>query len=161
MKITARDIMDTRFHTLSPETPISEAVSLFKQASREENRRLFGMMVLDADGTLVGMLSMYDILLFMRPKHVHIWGKMDDIDIAGIIDQSCEKTKAIRVGDIMSQEILTIGPDTHKFMVLDIMIKKHIRRLPVVEDGKILGIVYISNLFYDLLDRFAEDDIDP
>lgn len=160
MKITAREIMDTTYHKLSPETPINEAVSLFKQASRKEDRRLFGMMVLDADGTLVGMLSMYDILLFMRPKHVHIWGKMDDIDIAGIIDQSCEKTKTIRVGDIMSQEIVTIGPDTHKFMILDIMIKKHIRRLPVVEDGKILGIVYISDLFYDFLDRFA-DDIAP
>lgn len=147
--------MDTRFHTLSPETPVSDAVSLFKKASRDENRRLFGMMVLDSDGTLVGMLSMYDILLFLRPKHVHIWGKMDDIDIAGIIDQSCEKTRAIRVGDIMSQEIVTIAPETHKFMILDIMIKKHIRRLPVVDDGRILGIVYISDLFYDLLDRFA------
>lgn len=153
--------MDTRFHTLSPETLISEAVSLFKKASREEKRRLFGMMVLDSNGILVGMLSMYDILLFMRPKHVHIWGKMDDIDIAGIIDQSCERTRSIRVGDIMSQEIVTIDPETHKFMILDIMIKKHIRRLPVVEGGKILGIVYISNLFYDLLDRFAEDGLDP
>ncbi len=156
MNITVRDIMDTRFHTLTPKTPISEAVNLFKRASREEKRRIFGMMVLDSGGKLVGMLSMYDILLFMRPKHVHIWGKMDDIDIAGIIDLSCEKAKSIQVGDIMSQEIETIGPDTHKFMILDIMIKKHIRRLPVVEDGKILGIVYISDLFYDVLDRFAD-----
>ena len=157
MKIIARDIMDTRFHTISPQTPISEAVKIFKQASDEEGRRLFGLMVLDDNGKLVGMLSMYDILLFMRPKHVHIWGKMDDIDLAGIIDRSCEKAKSIRVGDIMSQEIVTIGPNTHKFMILDIMIKQHIRRLPVVEHDKILGIVYISDLFYDVLDRFADD----
>jgi CBS domain-containing protein len=61
------------------------------------------------------------------------------------------------VGDIMTREIVTIGPDTHKFMILDIMIKQHIRRLPVVEDGKILGIVYISDLFYDILDRVADE----
>ena len=157
MKIIARDIMDTRFHTISPQTPISEAVKVFKQASDEEGRRLFGLMVLDDNGKLVGMLSMYDILLFMRPKHVHIWGKMDDIDLAGIIDRSCEKAKSTRVGDIMSQEIVTIGPNTHKFMILDIMIKQHIRRLPVIENDKILGIVYISDLFYDVLDRFADD----
>lgn len=157
MKITARDLMDTRFHTLSPETPISQAVGLFRRASRDEGRRIFGMMVLDAGGRLVGMLSMYDILLFMKPKHVHIWGKMDDIDIAGILDLNCEKAEGIRVGDIMTQEIVTIAPETHKFMILDIMIKKHIRRLPVVEDGRILGIVYVSDLFYDILDRFAED----
>lgn len=161
MKRVARDIMDTRFHTLSPRSPVSEAVKFFKQASRQEGRRIFGMMVLDESGKLVGMLSMFDILLLMRPKHVHIWGKMDDIDIEGIIDLSCEKAKSILVGDIMTQEIVTIGPDTHKFAILDIMIKQHIRRLPVMEDDKILGIVYISDLFYDLLDRFAEDGAKP
>ncbi len=152
--------MDTGFHTISSQTPISEAVKLFKQASREEGRRIFGMMVLDESGTLVGMLSMYDIMLFMRPKHVHIWGKMDDIDIVGLVDLNCEKAKSIRVADIMSHEVVAIGPDTHKFMILDIMIDKHIRRLPVIEDGKILGIVYISDLFYDILDRFADDSAD-
>ena len=40
-------------------------MNIFKQASQEEGRRLFGMMVLNDDGDLVGMLSMYDILLFI------------------------------------------------------------------------------------------------
>ncbi len=155
MNIVAKDIMNTRFHTLAPETPVNMAVMKFKEASREEGRKIFGMMVLDEAGNLVGMLSMYDILLFMRPKHIHIWGRMDDIDIAGLVDMACEKTESILVGDIMSPEVITITPDTHKFTILDIMIKKHVRRIPVVEDGKLLGIVYISDLFYDVLDRFA------
>ena len=153
--------MDTRFHTLSPETPITEAVKRFREASSEEGRRIFGMMVLDEDDKLIGMLSMFDILLLMRPKHVHIWGKMDDIDIAGIIDSSYAKAKSIQVGDIMTREVVTIGPETHKFMILDIMIKQHIRRLPVVEGDRILGIVYISDLFYDILDRVADVGVDP
>ncbi|MGW8195437.1 MAG: CBS domain-containing protein [Desulforhopalus sp.] len=151
--------MTKRFHTLSPHTPVSEAVKLFKKASREEGRRIFGMMVLDDVGKLVGMLSMYDILLFMRPKHIHIWGMMEDIDIAGIIDMACGKAQSMLVGDIMTPEVITIGPDTHKLLVLDTMIKKHVRRLPVVEDGSLLGIVYISDLFYDVLDKFMEGEI--
>ena len=157
MKITARDIMTTRFHTLTPETPVNEAVKLFKQASQEEGRKIFGIMVTNNDGHLIGMISMYDILLYIRPKHIHIWGVMDDIDVAGIVDVACEKTKSILVGDIMTPDVITITPQTHIFMILDIMIKKHIRRLPVLEDGKIMGIVYISNLFYDLLERFADE----
>jgi len=35
------------------------------------------------------------------------------------------------------------------------MIKKHVRRIPVVENGKIHGIVYISDLFYQLLGRLG------
>jgi len=149
--------MTTRFHTLTPQTPVNEAVNVFKQASQDEGRKIFGMMVVDAEGNLVGLLSMYDILLFLRPKHTHIWGVMDDIDIPGIVDTACEKTKSIYVGDIMTPNVITIDPQTHIFMILDIMIKKHVRRLPVVEDGKILGIVYLSDLFYCLLERFTED----
>jgi CBS domain-containing protein len=152
MKTTARDIMSTAFPTLRPEVPIAEAVKLFKH-SEAGGRRVFGIMVTDDDGRLVGMLSMYDILLFIRPKHIHIWGMMDDIDIAGVIANACQQAKPIRVGDLMTADVVTVSPQTHLMMVLDLMIKKHIRRLPVIENGKIAGIVYISDLFYHLLDR--------
>ncbi len=156
MKITARDIMSTNFHTISPDIPVSEAVTTFKEASQQEQRKIFGMMVLGDSGQLVGMLSMYDILLYLRPKHIHIWGMMEDIDVAGLVDGACSKTSKILVGDIMSPDIITIPPETHKFMILDIMIKKHIRRLPVVDNSSLLGIVYISDLFYDILERFTD-----
>jgi len=156
MKITARDIMSTNFHTISPDIPVSKAVTTFKDASQQEQRKIFGMMVLDDNSQLVGMLSMYDILLYLRPKHIHIWGMMEDIDVAGLVDGACSKMAKILVGDIMSPDIITITPETHKFMILDIMIKKHIRRLPVVDNGSLLGIVYISDLFYDILERFTD-----
>ncbi len=156
MKITARDIMSTNFHTISPDIHVSVAVTTFKETSLQEQRKIFGMMVLDDNGQLVGMLSMYDILLYLRPKHIHIWGMMEDIDVAGLVDGACSKTAKIIVGDIMSPDIITITPETHKFMILDIMIKKHIRRLPVVDNGSLLGIVYISDLFYDILERFTD-----
>ena len=157
MNVTARDIMSTQFRTLHPELPISDAVAEFKQASLVEGRKIFGMMVLDGQKQLVGMLSMFDILLFLRPKHIHIWGMMDDIDISGIVDAACDKAKFMQVGDIMTQEVITIHPDTHKFMILETMIKKHVRRLPVIDNGSLVGIVYISDLFYNVLDRFAEE----
>jgi CBS domain-containing protein len=156
MKITARDIMTTNFHTLTAQTPVNAAVKLLVEASQAEGRRIFGLMVVDDEGRLIGIISMYDILPFMRPKHTHIWGVMDDIDLVGIVNQACEKTKSVLVGDIMSTEVVTITPQTHLMMILDLMIKKHIRRLPVLKDGQILGIVYISDLFYHILDRFTE-----
>ena len=152
---TAKDVMSTNFHTLHPDIPINEAVKMFKRASEEEKQNVFGMMVTDDDGRLVGMLSMYDILLFIRPKHIHVWGMMDDIDIAGLIENTCERAKSILVGDIMTTEVITVAPETHLMMILDIMIKKHIRRIPVLEAEKAIGIVYISNFFYHLLDRLT------
>jgi CBS domain-containing protein len=155
MKVTAKDIMYTRFHTLQPHIPISEAVKLFRKAGEEEKRKIFGMMVTDDRGHLIGMLSMYDILLFIRPKHIQIWGAMEDIDIAGLVDNACEKARLILVGDIMTTEVVTVTLTTHLMVILDIMIKKHIRRLPVLEKEKAIGIVYISDLFYHLLEKLA------
>jgi CBS domain-containing protein len=156
MKSTAASIMTTDFPSLLPETPITEAIRIFRGSSHQHGRRLFGIIVTDKDRHLVGMLSMYDILLYMRPKHIQVWGTMEDLDVAGLLDTASRRIKSILVGDIMTPEVITIGPNVDLFMILDIMIKKHIRRLPVVKDQHIMGIVYISDLFNHLLERIGD-----
>jgi len=145
--------MTTKFHVLAPDMSIADAIRVFRKASEVEAQKVFGIMVTDNQSRLVGMLSMYDILLYLRPKHIHIWGAMNDIEYSGLVDQACERLKSIQVADIMTTEVITVTPDAHLMFILDLMIKKHIRRVPVVKDNKILGIVYISNLFYHLLEK--------
>ena len=155
MGLTAREVMDTSFYTLSAEASLAEAVRIFKQASREQEQAVLGMMVTDTGGQLVGLLSMYDILLLLRPKHIHIWGEMQDLEMTGLLEAACRRAGSLRVGDIMTTEVITITPDTHLLMIIDIMIKKHVRRLPVLEKGQIVGIVYLAGLFNHLLQRLA------
>ncbi len=150
----AQDIMQTNFHTLRPGNTIAEAVKLFQVASESEEKKIFGLMVADEEDHLVGMLSMYDILIFIQPKHTHIWGEIEDIDPTGLFDESLERVKSILVSDIMTTEVITIQPDTHLMVIADIMIKKHIRRLPVTEGKEVVGIVYVSDVFYQLLNKF-------
>jgi CBS domain-containing protein len=113
------------------------------------------MIVKDDAGRLVGMLSMYDILLLVRPKHTQVWGIMTDIEVSGVFDVIADRAKSVRVEDLMTPDVITIAPDTHVMHVLDIMIKKHIRRLPVVSEEGIEGMVYLSDLFYFLVDRVS------
>ncbi len=150
----ARDVMQTDFHTLSPEDTIAEAVKRFQTASEAEQKKVFGLMVTDENDHLVGILSMYDILIFIQPKHVHILGEMEDIDPSQLYDERLERVKSVLVGDIMTPDVVTIGPDTHLMVIADIMIKKHIRRLPVVDAQEVVGIVYVSDVFYYLLKQF-------
>ncbi len=157
MGVTARDVMETRFYSLRPETPVAEAARLFREANQELKQRVFGMLVTDADGKLVGMLSMYDLLLLLRPKHIHIWGEMSDIEVEGFLQEACRRTRAILVGDIMTTDVITITPDTHVLMIVDIMLKKHVRRLPVLENGKVMGMVYLSAVFHHMMGRLMAD----
>ncbi len=153
MGATARDIMDTKFCTVCVDTPVLRAVKVFKEASRKLERRVFGMVVVSEQNELVGMVSMYDILVLMRPKHIHIWGEMNDIDVTGFINEALNQARSILVGDLMSTEVITVTPDTHLLLVVDIMTRKHIRRIPVVENGKVIGVVHISDVFFHLMER--------
>ena len=155
MDITAREVMDTRYSTLSPRMTIGEAFQVFQKAGKEHRQIVFGMVVTDAVGQLLGMLSMYDILLLIRPKHIHIWGEIKDVEVEGILDEALRRARSMLVSDIMTTELTTISPDMHLLRIIDIMIKKHVRRLPVLEDGKMVGMVYLSRVFQHLLERSA------
>ena len=150
----ASDVMTTRFWTLKADDTISQAVNRFRQSSQAQGKNVFGMMVTDEKDHLVGMLSMYDILLFVQPRHAGVWAELEDLDQAGLFADLLGRVKNIRVGDLMTPEVVTISPDTHLMVIVDLMIKRHIRRLPVVDNGDVVGIVYISDLFYHLLRQY-------
>lgn len=153
MDITAREVMDTRYSTLSPRMTIGEAFRVFQAAGEERQQTVFGMVVTDAAGQLLGMLSLYDLLLLIRPKHIHIWGEIKDVDVSGILDAALTRARSMLVSDVMTTDLITITPDMHLLRIIDIMIKKHVRRLPVLEEGKMVGIVYLSRVFQQLLER--------
>ncbi|MFZ2446981.1 MAG: CBS domain-containing protein [Syntrophobacteraceae bacterium] len=148
--------MEVEFYTVRPDTPVPDAVKAFEEATRKLERRVFGMMVVNEQNELVGMISMYDILVLMRPKHIHIWGEMRDIEVTGFVQEVLQRAQAILVGDLMTTEVITVTPDTHLLLIVDIMTRKHIRRIPVIEEGKVIGIVHISNVFFHLMERFHQ-----
>jgi CBS domain-containing protein len=155
MDLTAREVMNSNYSTLSPQMTIGEAIRAFQKAGEKQQQIVFGMVVTDGSGRLLGMLSMYDIFLLIRPKHIHIWGEIKDVDISGILDEACRRALGILVGDIMTTDLTTITPDTHLLRIIDIMLKKHVRRLPVLEEGKMVGMVYMSRVFQLLQGQFA------
>jgi Mg/Co/Ni transporter MgtE len=64
--LTARDVMDTRFYTLRPEATVAEAVRGFEEAGRKTGRAVFGMMVTDSAGNLLGLLFIYTTKMLSR-----------------------------------------------------------------------------------------------
>jgi len=146
--------MQSKFHTLQPQNTIAEAVQLFQTVTESEKKKVFGLMVTDENDYLVGMLSMYDILIFIQPKHAHIWGEFEDIDPSELYEERLARVKSMLVGDIMTTEVVTITPDAHLMVIADIMIKKHIRRLPITDGQEVVGIVYVSDVFYHLFEKF-------
>jgi len=157
MPETAAEVMDTDFPTLRPDTTVQEAARILQQLNDKPGPRVFGLMVTDNENRLVGMFSIYDLLLLARPKHMHIYGEMTDIDFSGLLAKVGRSIRGVLVGDVMSTNLITVTPETHILMIVDLMIKKHVRRIPVLEEGKIVGIVYLSRVFRRLLDHILSE----
>lgn len=111
------------------------------------------MVVLDDEGQLVGILSMYDILPQLRPAKNPQWESMDDQEVDAFLDAISDRIKTTQIQSIMSRDVITITPDTHVAKILDIMIRRHIRRLPVVEGREVVGMVTLTTVFDHLGDR--------
>lgn len=82
---------------------------------------------------------------------------MDDLDPTEAYRNRLATIQSILVDDLMTTEVVTVHPDTHLVVIAEIMIKKHIRRLPVVKEQAVIGIVYVSDVFNRILTMFPAE----
>ena len=109
-----REVMATSLVTLRPEQDIHDAIgSLLKH-------RISGAPVVDAAGQLVGILSEKDCLrVFASDAYYQLAGGV--------------------VGDYMSRTLTTVDPDDDVFKVAELFTHNSYRRLPVLDEGKLVG----------------------
>lgn len=150
MDLTAKEIMEKDFLTTHPDTPVRDAARLiFEGSVRKTGYKPFGLMVTDEGGLLVGMISMFDIIYHLRPPFMNY--ELESFRLEhGELEPYLDHFKDLKVEQVMSSPVVTVAPDSDMMVLLDTMVKKKVRRLPVVVDSQILGIVYLSDVFYHL-----------
>ncbi len=114
---TARDIMTQRLVTLRPEMRIFEAAGLLLEHG------ISGAPVIDGDGKLLGLLSEYDCLRAVASAEY----ELDDRDSISI------------VSDLMTHVCHTVSPDLDLFGIAQKFVTLRVRRLPVLELGRLIG----------------------
>ena len=139
--LTIRDVMVRTVVTVDPRTPIKEVAQALVE------HRISGMPVVDADGAVLGVVSEADVLL----KE----GGADAIrhrSMARVRGESREtraqlaKAGASTAGEAMTAPPITIGPDGSIAEAAAIMTGRRVNRLPVIEDGRLVGIVSRADL---------------
>jgi len=137
--LQARDIMTTDVLTVSPETSISEMSKIL------ENRKIGGVPVLDKGGRLVGVITQSDLVERARdlelPPAINILDFHIYLQIPSHLFHKVEKMLGTTVGDCMTQNPVTVTPDTPVSKVASLMAKQKVHTIPVVEEGKLVGII--------------------
>ena len=117
------EYMDTVVPTLDPETKVLKAVDFLL------DRQVTGAPVVDSEGKLVGIITETDLL------------KLVTEGIEG------EPPIMATVAEFMTTDVITVPPTVDIYYVAGMFLANKFRRLPVVEDGEIVGAI----TRYDLL----------
>jgi CBS domain-containing protein len=146
-----RDLMSRDVLTVTPETPLKDAAALLAR------KGISGVPVVDEAGSVVGVFSEADILAKASAETPR--GGL----LAWLLEPSLDlhdKIAATTVDEAMSAPAVTIRPDRHVHEAASLMIEESVNRLPVVDDGTLVGIVTRADIvraFTRTDDEIAEE----
>jgi len=152
-----KEFMNKDVIFLSPDDTIFEAAKLLAQLD------IAGAPVVKND-KIVGILSISDIIKFIDIK----LGKLPNIDNPGLssfllallqmkkihsdFEKELDKITKSTVKEVMTKNVIKVSPSSTLIEAAELMEKHNVNRLPVVSDGKLVGIVARADLIRALID---------
>jgi CBS domain-containing protein len=137
----ARDVMVSPVITVKPSSTVKEVARIFI------DRRISAAPVVDDQGKLVGIVSEGDLLHRSEAgteRKRASWLML----LTGNDTLAAEyvKAHARKVADVMTRKVVTATPDTPLHEIASILEKNSIKRVPIVRDGQLVGLVSRANL---------------
>lgn len=152
--MNAVDIMTSKPAAVRSDLPVLAAIRIML------GRGISGLPVIDEEGDLVGMITEGDLLRRVemgtekcRPEWLAFFTGTDRLA------REYVQSHSRNVADVMTREVVSVSEDAALEEIVELMIGRHIKRVPVLRGTKLVGIVARANLLRlldDLLDVRAE-----
>jgi CBS-domain-containing membrane protein len=143
--MNASDVMVSTVITVHPSTTVQEVADLLLR------NRISAVPVVGADSKLIGIVSEGDLI--NRPDsqttHRGSWW-LEAIASSQTLAARYVKSHSRKVADVMTHDVITASPETPVAEVAGLLEKNSIKRVPIMKDDKIVGIVSRANLLQGL-----------
>lgn len=156
--LPVREVMTTEVLSFSPEQNVRDAMALLLE------RNIDAGPVVDADGAVVGMLSTGDLILQEAELHyptviAFLGATLESPKEKRRFDAELAKALGATVAEVMTTEVVTIGPDETVERAATLMHDEDASRLPVIEDGRLVGVIARGDIVRMILaDDLAQAD---
>jgi CBS domain-containing protein len=144
-------LMSTNIVSVLPSTTLADAVRIMIA------NRVSGLPVLESDGRLVGMITEGDLL---RRTELESEGKQPSwlkvFLMPARVAADYVATHGRHVSEVMTPNPIAISPTTDLAEVARLMLHKHVKRLPVLEAGRMVGIISRSDVLRALARKLVE-----
>ncbi len=135
----ARDIMTRQVITVAPEEPVSRAADLL------ETHRISGLPVVGRGGEVVGVITQSDLVQRARdlelPPTISLFDLKLVLETPSQFHRRLEKMLGGTVAQVMTPKAISISPETPVPEIAALMERKKVHTLPVVEAGKLVGVI--------------------
>jgi CBS domain-containing protein len=149
--LKAKDIMTKELITVSPETEIIQAAKTMLE------KHINGIPVVDKNGRLVGIVCQSDLITQQRefplPSVFNLLGGLIPITPFSEYEKEVKKMSAMKVAQAMTTDPVTVNPENTLEEVATLMVRKSIHTLPVVEQGKLVGIIGKEDVLRTLMPK--------
>jgi len=146
--VIVADVMTRNIISIAPDATVEDAAQMMLE------RRISGLFVVDKAGDLVGIITKGDLLHRdeLGTERHHPWWLRMFISPA---QQASEFTHAHgrHVRDVMTTEMFSVGHAETLEAVVALMEQNHIKRVPVTQDDRVVGVVSRSDLLRALIGR--------
>ncbi len=151
--LRAKDIMCRDVITVSPEAGIAETVKILLE------KRINGLPVVDQKGRLRGIICQSDLIAQQKrvpiPSVFAMLGGLIPLQSPRDLEKEVQKIAAIRVSQAMTENPVTVGPETPLEEIATLMVEKKYHTLPVVDEGRLIGIIGKEDVLRTLMAQKA------
>ena len=153
--LKARDIMTKDVITVTPDTDITQAAKLLL------DNHFNGLPVVDDKGRLIGIICQDDLIVQQKrlplPSLFTFFDGLIPLTSYRSLEKEVDKIIASKVSQAMTPDPLTIGPDASLEDIATLMVNNNIHTLPVLEGGRIVGIIGKEDVLRTLMPPGKKD----
>ncbi len=146
------DIMTKRVHTIRPDSNLKECTRIL------ERIRVNGLVVTEGE-KVVGVITKTDIFKVMLPRYPENIEEEQHMSDFEQIKERFSKFSEMKVKDIMGSPPITVSGDVPVIRAGSMMLLRRVKQIPVVNGGKLVGIVTISDIISNALKRLKSREV--
>lgn len=148
---TAKDIMTCEVITVSKDADVLEAAKIML------SRHINGLPVVDGADRLVGIICQSDLVAQQKklpvPSLFSLFGGYIPLTSTEQLDREVNKIAAMTVAQAMTADPVSVAPDTPVDEVASLMVDRGLYTLPVVADGRIVGVLGKEDVLRTLIEK--------
>lgn len=145
--MTIDQVMKTEVITINKNKTYKEAIKILF------DNKISGAPVVDDNGNIVGMFSEKDVFKVLYPFYKSFYEHPEEYTDPEDREHKALEIQNYKVERLMITNIISIHPKEKVMAAGGLMLAKGIHRLPVIEDGKMIGIVTRRDIYHAILKR--------